>query len=213
MKTLKEIIVHLRLKRPAVYLLSLCQKWRSHFKWSEIKSSECVWLELGSGAKKGTHGWITVDIYGADISWDLRKGIPLPNNCVDRIYTSHMLEHIPYKNLVSFIHECFRVLKVGGELSVCVPNAGLYIQAYVNSRQFRSSQDGYKPALVNTGSFLDQVNYIAYMDGQHHYMFDEENLINTLKKSPFSLVKLRQFDPGIDLESRDSESIYASAVK
>jgi len=124
-----------------------------------------------------------------------------------------MFEHIPFKNLVPFIHECHRVLKHGGELSVCVPNAGYYIKAYVENRLFKEKNEGYAPAIVDTGSYLDQVNYIAYMNGLHHYMFDEENLINTIKKAPFKSVLSRSFDPEIDLESRDYESVYASAIK
>jgi len=51
------------------------------------------------------------------------------------------------------------------------------------------------------------------MRGQHKYMFDEENLINTLRQAGFSDVKLRKFDHQLDLKERDSESIYALALK
>ena len=44
-------------------------------------------------------------------------------------------------------------------------------------------------------------------------MFDEENLINTLRQAGFSDVKLREFDHQLDLKERDSESIYALAIK
>jgi ubiquinone/menaquinone biosynthesis C-methylase UbiE len=185
----------------------------SYPKWHMLRRQKIVCLELGSGKKKGLNGWTTVDLSGADISHDLRRGIPLPNESVDRIYTSHMFEHIQYKELIVFIQECFRVLKKNGELSVCVPNAGLYIKAYVQGRRFRPQGEGYVSALVDTGSLIDQVNYIAYMDKQHNYMFDSENLVNTLKKVPFSEVRLRQFDEMLDLKSRDLESIYASAIK
>lgn len=185
----------------------------SRSKWKALKKLDHVCLELGSGPKKGSNGWTTIDISGADISYDLRKGIPLPDMSIDRIYTSHLFEHIPYKELVLFINECFRVLKSNGELSVCVPNAGLYIRAYLDDHRFRPIGDGYGPALIETGSLMDQVNYIAYMDGQHKYMFDSENLVNTLRQAPFSNVRLREFDETMDLKSRKFESIYASAFK
>jgi SAM-dependent methyltransferase len=185
----------------------------SYPKWLSLQKRPKIFLELGSGAKKGANGWITVDLAGADISYDLSKGIPLRAESVDRIYTSHMLEHIPYRELVAFINECFRVLKPGGELSVCVPDAGRYLHAYFAGRDFRPKGAGYQPAIVDTGSLIDQVNYIAYMDQQHKYMFDTENLINTLKKVPFTHVALREFDPRLDSESRDYESIYAIAIK
>lgn len=182
-------------------------------KWYALKKQDNICLELGSGCKKGSNGWTTIDLSGADISHDLRMGIPLPSQTVDRIYTSHMFEHIPYKELVVFIDECYRVLKKGGELSVCVPDAGRYIKSYVEGYRFRSVGEGYGPAIVETGSFMDQVNYIAYMNDQHKYMFDSENLLNTIRKSPFSSVRLREFDDAIDMLSRDFESIYASAIK
>lgn len=181
--------------------------------WLRLQRSKKIKLELGAGNKRGKNGWTTVDLGGADISFDLRKGIPLKDECVDAIYTSHMLEHIPYKQLVGFIDECRRVLKKNGYFSVCVPNAGLFIRAYAEGRNFEKPGKGYAPALVDTGSFLDQVNYVAYMDGHHAYMFDEENLVKTLKMGGFENVSLRAFDPEVDLEERDYVSIYAVAVK
>jgi len=213
MKIFKRLIIALGLKDLGLLLLGLMREFKTRHKWREIQKSGSVWLELGAGPKEGVNGWTTVDLNGGDIVYDLRKGIPLPNGSVDRIYTSHMLEHIPYKNLVSFIAECFRVLKKGGELSVCVPNAGFYINAYSKGDSFLDEKNYYEPARVDTGSLIDQVNYIAYMGGQHNYMFDEDNLIKTIKKSPFTLVELRDFDPQLDLKSRDFESVYARAIK
>lgn len=182
-------------------------------RWSELAKRDTIKLELGSGAKLGTAGWTTVDQYGADINYDLRRGIPLPDCSVDAIYSSHFLEHIPYKDLLVFLHECLRVLKKGGVFSVCVPDANQYIQAYINKTYFRDPRTFYQPARVDTNSFIDQVNYVAYMGGQHMYMFDAENLVNTLRKSGFSNVSLRDFDAEIDLAERIEGSIYANAYK
>ena len=181
----------------------------SYFKWRGLLNKSQVFLEFGSGAKKGINGWVTVDLRGADISYDLSKGVPLPDNSVDVIYSSHMFEHIPYADLIVFIDECYRVLKDKGELSVCVPNAKLYIESYIKGESCIHYESAYKPAMVDTDSMRDQVNYIAYMGGHHHYMFDEINLLHTLKKSSFASVTLRSFDEKIDLKSRDFESIYA----
>ena len=51
------------------------------------------------------------------------------------------------------------------------------------------------------------------MDQEHKYLFDKENLINTLKKISFTRVESRNFDKNLDSKIRDSESIYASAIK
>ena len=64
--------------------------------------------------------------------------------------------------------------------------------------------------LQNMMNLMDQVNY---MDQQHKFMFDKENLINILKKIQFKIVTLRDFDESLDMKSRDFESIYAIAIK
>lgn len=182
-------------------------------KWRKLLRNGPVKLELGSGRKRGKDGWTTVDLAGADIEHDLRTGIPLEDGTVDAIYTSHMLEHIPYRDLIGFLAECRRVLKDEASLSVCVPDARRYIQAYIEGRNFCEPGKLYQPAVVDTGSLLDQVNYIAYMGGHHASLFDEENLVNTLKMAGFRDVKPRDFDPALDLPERDHGSIYAIAVK
>ena len=202
-----------RIRTIAISMWLFFLKIKSFFQWKRLAKQDVIKLELGSGAKKGTNGFTTVDIYGADIHRDLRLGIPLKNDTVSAIYSSHMLEHIPYQQLIPFLKECLRVLKTGGQISVCVPNARNYIDAYIDKRNFNLSDSFYQPAVVDTDSFIDQVNYIAYMAGEHCYMFDEENLVNTLRKAGFNSVFLRTFDESIDLKDRDFESIYAIATK
>ncbi len=194
-------------------ILSVYQQILSKKKWKRLENSETVKLELGSGPKKGIHGWTTVDVGAADITWDLRRGIPLPNDSVDNIYSSHLLEHIPYYQLLPFLRECLRVMKSGAEFSVCVPNFRIYVDAYKDGKLFRNRETWWQPGLIDTGSSIDQLNYIAYMKDEHKYMFDEENLINTLIKCGFSNVQLRDFDEKLDLLERDNDSIYAKASK
>jgi predicted SAM-dependent methyltransferase len=181
-------------------------------KWQQLAKQGCIKLEFGSGHKLGANGWTTVDLYGADINYDLRRGIPLPNGSVSAIYSSHMLEHIPYQQLLAFLQECRRVLAPDGYFSVCVPNARQYIEAYLAGEYFRDPKTFYQPARVDTGSFIDQVNYVAYMGGEHTYLFDEENLLNTFYKAGYSKVTLREFDANIDIPERHLGSIYANAL-
>ena len=182
-------------------------------KWRELSKQKEIKLDLGSGAKKGKNGWTTVDINGADINWDLENGIPLPDKSVDKIYSSHLLEHIPYQQLLKFLKQCRAILKSNGEFSVCVPNFKLYLDSYKKNKMFKKRELWWQPALVDTNSAIDQLNYIAYMKDQHKYLFDQENLVNTLKKAGFLNVKLRAFDKTIDTLERDYESIYAQGSK
>ena len=180
---------------------------------SALNSGKNIFLDVGAGDKKGSNGWITVDTTrNCDIYWDLRKGIPFPNESVSKIYSSHFFEHLTFKEGQIFLDECLRVLIFGGIFSICVPNARIYIEAYLNSELATDKFFGHKPAYNNTTK-IDYVNYTAYMDGHHKYMFDEENLIYILKAKGMKKVRLREFDPLLDLKVRDFESIYAIAEK
>jgi predicted SAM-dependent methyltransferase len=171
-------------------------------------------LEVGAGDKKGEKNWITIDISNqCDIFWDLRKGIPFPNESITKIYSSHFMEHLSFKEAQIFLDECLRVLVKGGIFSICVPNAKIYAKAYLDP-DYRLPEEYivYKQAFNRTTK-IDYLNYIAYMDGHHKYMFDEENLIHILESKGFKNVHLRAFDPALDLKIRDFESIYAEALK
>jgi predicted SAM-dependent methyltransferase len=173
-----------------------------------------ICLELGSGPKKGVNGWLTVDIVeGADLHWDLTRRLPFDDNEVSRIYCSHLLEHFGIRELVALLADCRRILRSGGVMSVAVPNARIYLDGYQASETFDGDRFfQYRPAVSQFGR-IDIVNYIAYMDGAHRYMFDEENLLAVLRSADFSAVKLRGFDEELDRQDRDYESLYALAIK
>ena len=177
-------------------------------------NKEIIRLEIGSGPKKGENGWITLDQRTeCDLYWDLLKPLPFPENSIDFIYSSHVLEHFSYRELVFLLDSCHQTLKIGGNFSVCVPDASIYIQGYACTQDFEAAQYcKYTPAF-NHLSKIDLVNYIAYMDGHHKYMFDKENLVGILKQAGFRNVKLRKFNSDIDSLERDYESIYAEAEK
>jgi predicted SAM-dependent methyltransferase len=179
---------------------------------SLLKGKQKLYIEVGAGNKKGDNGWITIDLTkNCDIFWDLRKGLPFPDESISKIYSSHFLEHLSFKEGQSFLQECLRVLIKKGLFSICVPNARLYLEAYANNKSL-DHYCKYKSAYNNTTK-IDYVNYISYMDGHHKYMFDEENLLFILKNAGFNSVHLRDFNPNLDLIQRDYESIYAEGEK
>ena len=177
-----------------------------------IKQKQPILLEIGSGSKKGTNGWTTLDVCSdCYIYWDLLLPLPFPDNSVTKIYSSHVLEHFFCPDLMKLLNECHRILEPKGVFSVCVPNANMYIKGYLSAEEFKPKEI-YKPAYFSN-SKIDHVNYIAYMDGHHRYMFDEQNLLAVLEKANFKEVRHRNFETGLDREERDWESIYAEGKK
>lgn len=178
-----------------------------------VEGKQPISLEIGSGRVKGTNGWVTLDMSeGADITWDLARPLPFPDQSVSMIYSSHVLEHFQYRDLCRLLSDCLRVLIPGGLFSVCVPDASIYVRGYFDPSVFTNRFFGYKPAIVSDLK-MDRLNFIAYMDGEHKFMFDTENLLALLERVGFSDVGVRGFDPLLDKPERSHESIYALARK
>jgi predicted SAM-dependent methyltransferase len=165
-----------------------------------------VCLELGAGAKAGRGTWLTVDMNGqCDIYCDLTRGIPFPAESVSRIYSSHFFEHLTPEEATACVGECLRVLKRGGEFSIAVPNARVYLDAYLSGA----------PVQVDVGAKtpLDYLRFVAYCGGGHKNMFDGDSLLEFLRSGGLKNVSLRGFDRELDLEVRDWETIYAVGYK
>lgn len=80
-------------------------------------------LHLGCGPNIFP-GFINVDKY--DIrpgvtNWDIGK-IPLENNSVDSIYSSHSLEHLNIRDGIRALKDWHRVLKPNGALYLAIPD-------------------------------------------------------------------------------------------
>lgn len=182
---------------------------------SLLKSEQPIKVELGSGKRPGMEDWNSIDLGSdSDIQIDLSLPLPFPDNCVTKIYSSHLLEHFSYpKPMTDLLEECYRILKPGGVFSVAVPNAKIYLDAYFSSEEFEYKKYCVHDAGLTFKSRIEYVNYIAYMGGHHRHMFDEENLVIILSDVGFKNVRIRQFDPSIDVESRRYETIYAEGIK
>lgn len=190
------------------------QKWTSRVTKKRVRdilaSRDAIRIEIGAWKKRPGISLITID---QDQRADLAQGLPFPDNSVSLIYTSHLLEHLSFWEIELLLRDCLRALKPGGRLSICVPNARLYVEAYFNGTIFPPPGRQYEPGISDTNSAIDKMNYIAYMRGHHKYMFDEENLVKLLAQCGFAAPRLRDFDPQVDIAARDFESIYALATK
>jgi predicted SAM-dependent methyltransferase len=58
--------------------------------------------------------------HDADLPID-RHPLPFESNSVDFIFAEHVFEHVPPAAGLGFLDECFRILKSGGRIRLCVP--------------------------------------------------------------------------------------------
>lgn len=92
-------------------------------------------LNLGCG-HRFHKDWINLDIVSHSTyvqQYDFSEKIPFPDNTMDLVYHSHVLEHLEKKNAYHFLKECFRVLKTGGILRVVVPDLEGIILEYIHN--------------------------------------------------------------------------------
>ena len=137
---------------------------------------------------------------------DLVYGIPLADNMVDYIYSSHFLEHLSRQDGVSLAEEMFRVIKPGGIVRISVPDLAYAVSLY---------EQGYKEKMLISYFFVeDDDSYFA----RHKYMYDFNMLSEMLIGAGFVNVrrcKVREGrTPDLDaLDNRPEDSLFVEAER
>ncbi len=135
----------------------------------------------------------------------LQYGVPLGDNTVDVIYSSHALEHIFLEEAQALLQDAYRALKEGGLIRLAVPDLEHALRLY---------QSGAKEQALE---FFFSRNRSGYLN-HHHYMYDFELLKNLLEKAGFVEVQRCGFRQGAMrdaniLDNRPEETLFIEARK
>ncbi len=98
-----------------------------------MNSTRLKYLNVGCG-KRFHPSWINIDILPTDpevLVYDVRRGFPFDDNCMEVVYHAHVLEHIPKAEVQEFLLDCFRVLRPGGVMRVVVPDLEQIARHYI----------------------------------------------------------------------------------
>lgn len=171
------------------------------------------------------------------IGWDIKHGIPFPDNSLEGIYSSHFIEHLDYQTAIHYLTESFRVLKPGGIIRTICPDMSIWVnKLYDNDKEFfrvykelisnEFTQNTTKDFHTKLTSNIQLFNAMIYNWG-HKWMWDLESLSLELSKIGYS--RVIKTDPFVsDLEGADKlegnlapevlkgrllESLYIDAVK
>lgn len=177
-------------------------------------------LNLGCGPHI-YHGWVNADDYAPKRrlrerrfkpNWTL--DISRPWRCIanywDGIFTQHVIEHVSYSDAVNVLKECFRTLKPGAWIRICVPDLMTYVGYYRNE----IDNDWFRPfphrALAL--SFLTQMH-------MHRSVWDADLMIRVLTELGYDNAAAVSFgigsDPRLIKDDPDkaSEGLYVEARK
>lgn len=139
------------------------------------------WTQLQSGV-------IYKDLNGTSntfmLNHDLNNGTPANDNTLDVVYHSHMLEHLTFSEGISFIKECFRVLRPGGIMRLLVPDLELWAKAYLSKDKHFLGE--YQKTLDSNTYFTPGAIFMGMLHNHGHKMgYDFETVFWLLQESGF----------------------------
>lgn len=169
-------------------------------------------LHLGCGNTL-LDGWINLDLVHPtrkqQLHWDLRRGIPFPDESVQAIFTEHMLEHLTLPDALTLLKECRRVLNAEGILRIGVPDLERYALSYLGRDPLI---DLHRPCRPTRGIAFSEIFFFY----GHRSMYDFDTLNVLLREAGFSHVARCEFGSGSlqpcpDSSLRADETLYVEA--
>ncbi len=149
---------------------------------------------------------------------DLARGVPFPDNSVDVVYHSHLLEHLDREIAETFLREIWRALKPGGVHRIAVPDLERLCREYLEhlalcDRQPNEAErhDGLIAALIEQSVRRDAFstrrhpplrrrleNWVlgdARRRGEtHQWMYDRVSLGALLRQVGFRAIQLQAYN-------------------
>jgi len=175
-------------------------------------------LHLGCGTKK-LEGWINIDSVEAcqpDLLHDISAPLPYDDMSVDEILAEDLLEHFDkYLRFVVF-YEWVRVLKVGGKVTLQVPNFKKILFKY-----FKFGYDNFVDFLFGENMW-ESKTYIGHY-GNHKWGYSEKTLPAFVKcfgiepvsieKKGLNLTLIGEKKKHVTCDELDQIQIYSHANK
>ncbi len=145
--------------------------------------------------------------------------IPLPDESVEALYSSHMFEHLSPAGVSRFLNEALRVLKKGGIIRLAVPDLRVLVSHYLekgDADDLLRNMDVFDPPSSMPGRILRALVGVRH----HQWMYDGPSLCRLLARHGFRdpeampAGRTRIPDPGaLDLSERADESVYVEAER
>jgi SAM-dependent methyltransferase len=100
-------------------------------------------LNFGAGLNQLAEPWQNLGP-----THDIRKRLKFENGTASAILAEHVIEHVPYLQVLGFFKECLRVLKPGGLLRIAFPDVGRFLTERSMAFSFNPAALGYADALA-----------------------------------------------------------------
>jgi len=180
-------------------------------------------LHLGCGRRK-IPGWLNVDVWGGEFSWDIGSGrLPWRDNVFEAAVSQHMIEHLELDSqCIPLFKQVHRVLKPDGQLWLSCPDIAKICKAYQQDQleMFLERRHKRWPQYSLEGKPDSQlINDLFHQWGQHKNLFDFQLLAWALNQAGFEDVRevsesdlLARF-PEFPKRDDEEHTIYVCATK
>lgn len=179
-------------------------------------------LNIGCGPF-GLPGWINLDLsshHNVTLRSDCRCRIPLADQSCQGIHVEHFFEHLcPTDERAQFLFECRRCLQYGGVLRIIVPDAQMYVRAYIAPgwEALNAISCGGDIPEKTFRTKMEALNHVFLQDAEHYGGYDVETLGLVLREAKFCDVAQKSWRAGdfpggcIDRELHRPYSLYFEA--
>lgn len=151
---------------------------------------------------------------------DATKGLPLDDNSVDVLYSSHMLEHLDRHEASKFLNEAIRVLCSGGIIRLVLPDLQKMAQKYIETGDADAFVSSTHLTQPRPRTLAQRIRILLVGTRHHQWMYDGASLTRLLEEHGFKEPTVLQ--PGetsienvlnLDLCERKDVSVYVEAKK
>jgi SAM-dependent methyltransferase len=115
---------------------------------------------------------------------DLALSLPLHDNAVDFIYSSHFFEHLFKDDAANLLKACAQALKPGGIIRISIPDLAYAVLLYGLGKKIEMLEDYF--FVSGKGSYL----------ARHKYMYDFDLIKTALEQAGFSGVTRCEYRQG-----------------
>tara|TARA_Y100000593_G_C4282320_1_gene323437 strand:+ start:736 stop:1359 length:624 start_codon:yes stop_codon:yes gene_type:complete len=161
-------------------------------------------LNLGAGSGWRKEGWTNLDL-ATKYDFNIKKLSPYENNSVKIIYSSHMIEHLPWSTVDLLLKDCARVLSSDGLFRLVIPDVDILNSILENNDRAALEKDNYFYYNVGMGKnytveecVFELFGYTtagnSFINGTMHTAFFNFSIINImLRAAGFTVIERKSF--------------------
>jgi predicted SAM-dependent methyltransferase len=204
--------------------MSPTKGWLNYDNSTSIKLGEFYWLAYACRklriVSEPQLGYIKYCRNNNIIFANATKRIPLKDDSVNAVYSSHMLEHLSRRDSQSFFKEVLRILEPKGVVRIAIPDLGHFVDSYSDHMDADRFMRDLVVEAPSIDSWFSKFSILVSGYRHHQWMYDKQSVKKLIESFGFINVTILEAGetlikrPGdLDLYERSDQSLYVEAEK